>query len=768
MLYRLLFAPFCSIWYLCFLWTRLWLHFVAIAAVRAVLFQAYLLGILLGIYEKFWGRCSVPTTTSRAREPATDPLRWWTNRLYASQRSLSRSVARGSGRDNGNSGALNPIQMSSIHPSPVAYLQAGLEHVRISMEGKLPGRRRRYQQTSRQERRSPRLSHGTPRQRTPTHLIPSPFSDALPPPASPYCSHPRSPTRSLPLPGVWSPIAVRSTPSTDGVGALSPLRAAGGTGDTSSPDPSSSVASVCLTRGSSTISHVRRPSSCKRSSGTLLSKAFGYSASLQTRPASTASIQACSQLPRRELHFSVNAADTAPQSQRSDDPCKEMPTIAGVVLAPERAAGDSHDARPYVLNDMGESSSGFGAEAAGLKMVITPSSSPGARAANAQQDRGISVANCAPASADVAVGASSCAYGVAAASPCPLAEAAQESSIGSTTPRAHQEGDIEWGSDTLSKDTANQPSNEEEPRAADADAEWSFDTPTRQMDGSGKTKPLHRASSPLMTAMWPRGDWKKARSTPADGVGAAGGHCRKEASPMTPSAGSQPVSAASRSCYTLALSPDFSPTLPLPSKTLLSRDNPSPYPSGNGSNAAVVLTPQCALPPSVRKEEDGEGDGEGEEKGGDVASESITSSLTAFTSPKRRLVEKTPRKEELLTPRSGLSTSSRSLRGGEVPTMPASVVYRSVSCSSVPLSQKLSSTVRQPGVAETASGANPNTATLQSGTCSAGKYGDRFTSSMLSRSRGSSMSSSSEAIATGSGKKPRYLQSTVSWNLKHG
>ncbi|GLI70533.1 hypothetical protein VaNZ11_015448, partial [Volvox africanus] len=600
MLYRLLFAPLCSIWYFCFLWARLWLHFVAIAAVRVVLFQAYLLGIFLGIYEKFWGRCSVPSTTSSAREPATYPLRWWTNRLYASQRSPSRSVvARGAGRCNGNSGALHPTLMSSLHPSPVAYLQAGLDHVRISMGGEIPSRRRRYQQISRQERRSPQLSHGTPLQRTPKHSIPSPFSDALPPPASPYCSHPRSPTRSSPLPGSWSPIAVRSTPSTDGLEAISPVRAAGGTGDTSSPNPSSSVASVCLTRGSGTINYACRPGSSKRSSGTLLNKAFGYSASLQTRPASTAFIQASSQLPRRELHFNVNAADTAPQWQRSDDPCKKMPTIAGAVLAPEKAAGDSHEARPYVLSDMGEPSPGFGAQAAGLAMVTTPSSSPGARAANVQQDSGIFGANCAPVSADVATGASACVCGVAAASPSPLAEAAQESSIGSTTPRAHQEGDIEWGSDTPSRDTVTQPSNDEEPRAADADAEWSFDTRTRQMDGSGKTKQLNRASSPLMTAMWPRCDWKKARSTPADGVGAARGHCREDASPMTPSAGPQSGSAASRSCYTLALSPDFSPTLPLPSTTLLFRDNLSPYPSGNDSNAAVVPIPQCALPQSV-------------------------------------------------------------------------------------------------------------------------------------------------------------------------
>ncbi|GIL89511.1 hypothetical protein Vretimale_1926 [Volvox reticuliferus] len=627
------------------------------------------------------------------------------------------------------------------------------------------------------------MPRGTPRKRTPAYLSTSPFSDTLAPPASPYCSGPRSPTRRSPRPGAWSPIAVRSSPSSDRVGAISSLRA----GDISSPVPSS-TASASLTRGSATVNHVRRLGSSKRSSGTLLSavgfdsdedaaplfpsprstadsaavplqqryqltpreltaspyQAFGYSASLQTCSSSTSFTEACSQLLRCELNF--NAADTVPQPHYSDDPCKGMPVIASVVLAPERPSGGPHDARPYV------DPSGFGAEPAGLVMVITPSSSP-------RQNRGMFAANSVPAvaSADVAVGASASACSVAATQSCPLAEAAQASSMGSTTPRAQEKGDLGWGSDTPSTDTATQLPHEEESGAADADAEWSFDNPTRQVNGSGKTTQLNRASSPLMTAMWPRGDWKKATGSPAHGVGEAGGYCRKDASPITPSVGPHPGGAASCYCFTLALSPDFSPTLPLPSTTLLARDNPC----GNCSNAAVVSNPQCALLHSARKEEDVA------EESGDGARECATSGLTASAAPKRSLVEKTPRKEDLRTPRSGRSTSIKSLPVG-VPTAPATGGSRSVSCGSVSRTQKLSSAVRQPGVAETAFGPNPTTATPHSAACSTGKCGDRSTSSLLSRSRGSSMSSSSDAVATGSGKKPRYLHSTVSWNLKHG
>ncbi|GLC72153.1 hypothetical protein PLESTF_001212700 [Pleodorina starrii] len=348
-----------------------------------------------------------------------------------------------------------------------------------------------------------------------------------------------------------------------------------------------------------------------------------------------------------------------------------------------------------------------------------------------------------------------------------------------TTPLARGESGLESGTpSTGTPSTCGKQQTGPGAAAAATDEGWSFDTPTQRRGGLSDgwiKQPIvltaltaAASSSPVAVAVCPR----------AGGLarvdGSATEPCapqRGAASPATPSslAACGGAAAPGSAVSTLGLSPDFSPHLPLPSVTLLTTHDISDVSGGGGGGASGAANssdgssgpaPQCTLV-AARTEP---AEAEGQETDSCPLSLGAAAAGPQRSAPPKKTWPLHKQEVDLRTPppRTPLS-SSNAANGAQS--------FRSTFSGSHPATGGVSTDSgagigslmgQKSGVAARRSGAGAVVTPGSATACCAAKPS-------ASASRRSSMGAS-DCFATGSGKKPRYQQSTVSSTMKkqHG
>ncbi|EFJ46171.1 hypothetical protein VOLCADRAFT_105600 [Volvox carteri f. nagariensis] len=509
---------------------------------------------------------------------------------------------------------------------------------------------------------------------------------------------------------------------------------------------------------------------CKRRSGTLLS-AVGFDSDEDNEDTCLPQIPPC--------HAGPDATAQPPQEQQEAFRC-DIPTAAHNRSRDGGSPSPPSSTPATAFGSLGACPQSFRGEPRGFDELgerkVAPDGTPTDAIAWTAPLAAFSLAP-PPPSATAAVAA------VAAASPRPRAlfGPARDVSTGCATP-LRDEGEMEWGSGTPSTgSTPHSPGKDGTAAAAAvvvAEDGWSFDTPPRRAGndgGGGGGVAMQRipARSPLGVPAWLHGGRSGAGAVSGvEGEVTLGTPCRKARSPATPSAAAAAVTppppgsalplGSAVGCYPLAPSPDFSPTLPLPSTALFTRDTPGGSGGSDSNRNALQPPPQRALlqaalmmsAAAVGEEEQAQmGDGTGS-----------TPSPSVVAAPhRRRPLLKTPQIGEPQTPQTSFRNPAKGVPLSALPSGPVSIA----SCSSVP--------VTRPGSASRRSGAGAVTAAVEATIVTPGSVpgstaarGVRPTPSPVPGSARSSVGSGSDGTATCSGKKPRYLKTTVSWNLKHG